>query len=174
MGNHDAHQSWRRWSQKMAFKVQAQCGVTGSHQSSEDMDTRAYDIALTRLATEWVAKTQSIYICRHQKQQIWTPPSICTRAIGHVWEYLLYWAIWGRTTCLMLLGYAVVQPARSSNVLLQPWCSDDPSSGHYMPTPPKSYLDRMQSRCSSIGMLESGLLFKVVQFEHRYYSARLP
>jgi len=50
--------------------------VRASHQSSQDLDTRAYGIALARFAT---APCACIWT-----QLIWTLSSICTWAIGHV------------------------------------------------------------------------------------------
>ncbi len=44
------------------FKESVALVVRSSHQSSQDMDTKAYGIALARLATEWAAKARSICI----------------------------------------------------------------------------------------------------------------
>ncbi len=53
----------RNWFSR--FKHSVALVVRARHQSSEDMDTKAYDVALTRLATEWVAKTRSVSICMY-------------------------------------------------------------------------------------------------------------
>ncbi len=44
------------------FKQSVALTVTASHQSSQDMDTKASGVALARLATEWVAKTRLIFM----------------------------------------------------------------------------------------------------------------
>ena len=47
---------------RSGFKHSAASVVTASHQSSQDMDTKASGVVLARLATEWVARTRSIFI----------------------------------------------------------------------------------------------------------------
>ena len=47
---------------RSGFKRTVALIVTASHQSSQDMDTKAYGVALARLATEWVAKTRLIFM----------------------------------------------------------------------------------------------------------------
>ncbi len=52
-------------SWKSGFKQSLALAVTASHKCSQDMDPKAYGIAMSRLAIEWVAKTQSICVVMH-------------------------------------------------------------------------------------------------------------
>ena len=47
---------------RSGFKHSVALAVTASHQSCQDMDTKAYGVTLARLATEWVTKTRFIFI----------------------------------------------------------------------------------------------------------------
>ncbi len=47
---------------RSGFKQTVALMVKASHQSSQDMDIKAYGVALARLATEWLAKARFIFI----------------------------------------------------------------------------------------------------------------
>ncbi len=53
----DVSSGWRS-----GFKQTVALMVKASHQSFQDIDTKAYGVAPARLATEWVAKARSIFI----------------------------------------------------------------------------------------------------------------
>ncbi len=78
------------------FKQSVALVVTASHQSSQDMDTKAYGVALARLATEWVAKTRYIFVSL-------TSESACMNPFKHL--HMGDWPCLERVMCLGQHGH---------------------------------------------------------------------
>ena len=58
---------------RSGFKRTVALMITASHQSSQNMDTKAHGIALARLATEWVAKARFICISMRSEPACMNP-----------------------------------------------------------------------------------------------------